>query len=74
MGIVTNRVAAFLGKFEELLGTLSPIGALCFDIGLLVLALMVLLYSVGGFFISTPRFRRYMLLKNKQQGQTILRR
>ena len=44
------------GKWEELLGAMSPLQALCFDIMLFGLALVILLFHPSGFLDFRPWF------------------
>ena len=44
------------GKWEELLGAMSPLQALCFDIVLFGLALVILLFHPSGFLNFRPGF------------------
>jgi hypothetical protein len=44
------------GKFEAFLGTLSAENALCMDLGMLVLILIIFLYYPGNFFSIRPWF------------------
>jgi len=44
------------GRWEELLGAMSPLQALCFDIVLLGLALVILLFHPSGFLDFRPWF------------------
>lgn len=48
--------ATCFGKWEELLGAMSPLQALCFDIVLLCLALVILLFHPSGFLDFRPWF------------------
>ena len=44
------------GKWEELLGVMSPLQALCFDIVLFCLAIVILLFHPSGFLNFRPWF------------------
>lgn len=46
--------ALCFGKLEEILGALSPLQALCIDIGLFALALTIIFVHPGGFLSSPP--------------------
>ena len=48
--------ACCFGKWEGLLGAMSPLQALCFDIVLFCLALVILLFHPRGFLDSRPWF------------------
>ena len=56
------------GIWEEMFGTLTPLQSLCIDIGLFILALIIIILHPGGFF-SSPNWATKLNRKAKLQKE-----